>query len=429
MSTTLDTPTFLSPPKEVVGAPGWFNTLRGNSAETYSSLPEPSRKMENWRFGNLKKAKIDGFSPAGELNNIDDLDCNQLEEIAAKFIFANGDLVSEESYDLPEGVICLPLEQALTQHGDLVEKHFMKVGAKLGSEKIAALHGAQAGSGLFVFVPKNVKVDLPIEIFHWVGGDHASIFPHTLVIAGEGAEVKVIDYFQSADAETTLTVAMSDLVGEESAKLDYVAVQNVNRQSKFIQLNSISVSKEARVKNFILNLGADWARNESYSSLVGEGAHSDMLSVNIPFGEQEYDQRTFQHHVSRGAYSDLLYKNSLYDKAKTVFSGLIFVDEGAHDTDAYQTCRNLFMSDEAEANSMPGLEINADQVKCSHGSTSSQVSEEEIFYLQARGINARQAKQLIARGFSVDVIERLEDEAIEEMLLAFVDGKFASELS
>jgi hypothetical protein len=112
-----------------------------------------------------------------------------------------------------------------------------------------------------------------------------------------------------------------------------------------------------------------------------------MLSVSIPAREQEYDQRTFQHHVSEGAYSDLLYKNSLYDNSKTIFSGLIFVDEGAHHTDAYQTCRNLLMSDTCEANSMPGLEINADQVKCSHGSTSSQIHDEEIFYLRARGID------------------------------------------
>jgi Fe-S cluster assembly protein SufD len=150
-----------------------------------------------------------------------------------------------------------------------------------------------------------------------------------------------------------------------------------------------------------------------------------MLSVSIPAREQEYDQRTFQHHVSEGAYSDLLYKNSLYDNSKTIFSGLIFVDEGAHHTDAYQTCRNLLMSDTCEANSMPGLEINADQVKCSHGSTSAQISDEEIFYLRARGIDPVSARQLIARGFSVEVVERLADEATEELVLRFIDDKFA----
>ena len=150
-----------------------------------------------------------------------------------------------------------------------------------------------------------------------------------------------------------------------------------------------------------------------------------MLAVSIPARAQEYDQRTFQHHVSAGAFSDLLYKNSLYDYATTVFSGLIFVDEGAHHTDAYQTCRNLLMSDTCEANSMPGLEINADQVKCSHGSTSSQISEEEIFYLRARGIDPIAARQLIARGFSVEVVERLGNPALEALVIRFIDDKFA----
>jgi Fe-S cluster assembly protein SufD len=149
-----------------------------------------------------------------------------------------------------------------------------------------------------------------------------------------------------------------------------------------------------------------------------------MLSIAIPAHTQEYDQRTFQHHVAPGAFSDLLYKNSLYDFSSAIFSGLIFVDEGAHQTDAYQTCRNLLMSDTCEANSMPGLEINADQVKCSHGSTSAQISDEEIFYLRARGIDPVRARQLIARGFSVEVVERLGDEDVERLVIAFIDDKF-----
>ena len=150
-----------------------------------------------------------------------------------------------------------------------------------------------------------------------------------------------------------------------------------------------------------------------------------MLSVSIPHREQEYDQRTLQHHVSESTYSHLLYKNTLYGHSKTVFSGLISVDENAHHTDAYQTCRNLLMTDDCEANSMPGLEINADQVKCSHGSTSAQVSDEEIFYLQARGIDPVRARQLIARGFSVEAVQRLENEDAENLVLTFVDAKFA----
>jgi Fe-S cluster assembly protein SufD len=150
-----------------------------------------------------------------------------------------------------------------------------------------------------------------------------------------------------------------------------------------------------------------------------------MISVSIARDAQEYDQRTFQHHASPRSYSDLLYKNTLYDESRTVFSGLIQVDEGAHFTDAYQTCRNLMMSETAEANSMPGLEINADQVKCSHGSTAAMIDDEEIFYLRARGIKSQIARQLVAQGFSVEAIARLRNEALEEIVLSFSAREFS----
>jgi len=222
-----------------------------------------------------------------------------------------------------------------------------------------------------------------------------------------------------------VVIAFNDLRTSAGSKLDYVAIQSLNEQTRVIQINETGAARDASTIGLIINTGASWVRNESLSRLEGPGSRSEMLSVSIPSHEQEYDQRTFQHHVSEGAYSDLLYKNSLYDRTRTVFSGLIFVDEGAHHTDAYQTCRNLLMSDDAEANSMPGLEINADQVKCSHGSTSAQISDEEIFYLRARGIDPINARQLIARGFSVEVVERLKDEATEELVLKFIDDKFA----
>ena len=155
-------------------------------------------------------------------------------------------------------------------------------------------------------------------------------------------------------------------------------------------------------------------------------AKSEILSVSLPTTSQEYDQRTFQHHGARDTFSDLLFKNTLFGKAKTIFSGLIFVDEGAHGTDAYQTCRNLMMTDDCEAHSMPGLEINADDVKCSHGSTSARVSDEEIFYLMARGISSKQARSLVAQGFSIEAIEKLEDEQLETLAVEVVARKFAT---
>jgi Fe-S cluster assembly protein SufD len=407
--------------------PSWFTARQEAALARYESTPAPKRGDETWRFSNLKQLDFAGFQRSADFSPPEDLIARStgLAKTTAKFIFVNDTLIHSES-NVPTGVICLPLAEALVSHGDLVEKHFMKQETRLGSAKYAAWHEAMVSNGLFVHVGNNIEVPDAIEVHHWIDGANTVIFPHTLVVTGTSSKVRVIDIFRSTDdLSPGLSIAFNDLCAGANSKLDYVAIQALNEVTRIIQINETSTARDASAKAFFLNTGASWARNESLSRLEGAGSRSDMLSVSVPAREQEYDQRTFQHHVSEGAYSDLLYKNSLYDTAKTVFSGLIFVDEGAHHTDAYQTCRNLFMSDTAEAHSMPGLEINADQVKCSHGSTSSPISDDEIFYLRARGIDPGLARQLIARGFSVEVIERLEHEPTEELVLRFLDEKFA----
>lgn len=405
--------------------PAWLQARQQAAQQRYESTPTPKRGDEQWRFGNIKQLNFENLS--GKALPADPADLisrsGGLETPAAKFVFLNDDLIHSEN-SLATSIICLPLAEAFEKHSDLVEQHFMKQETRLGSAKYAALHEASVRNGLFVSVPENQIVDGTIEVHHWISGG-VTVFPHTLVVTGKSSQVRVVDIFHSADSETAgLVIAFNDLYAGQNSSLDYVAIQALNEVSRIISINETSTARDARAKGFVLNTGAAWARNESLSRLEGPGAHSDMLSVSIPDREQEYDQRTYQHHVSEGTYSDLLYKNTLYGHSKTVFSGLISVDEKAHHTDAYQTCRNLLMTDDCEANSMPGLEINADQVKCSHGSTSAQISDEEIFYLQARGIDPTRARQLIARGFSIDVVERLGDEAIESLIMSFIDEKF-----
>lgn len=407
--------------------PAWFTTRQEAARARYEALPRPARGDEAWRFSNIKQLDFAAFSQTSA-EGLDTADLifrsTGLETTAAKFVFVNDAPVFAESA-LPDGVICLPLVEALVAHSALVEAHFMRQETRLGSVKFAAWHEASLANGMFIHVPDHTEVAGTIEIHHWIAGADTVIFPHTLVVTGANAKVRVIDIFRSADDTAPgLAVAFNDLAAGPGSKLDYLAIQAFNESTRVIQINETAAARDASTIGFILNTGAAWARNESLSRLEGEGARSDMLSVSIPARTQEYDQRTFQHHVSPGAFSDLLYKNSLYDFSNTIFSGLIFVDTGAHHTDAYQTCRNLLMSDTCEANSMPGLEINADQVKCSHGSTSSQISDEEIFYLRARGIDPATSRQLIAHGFSTEVVERLGDDAVEQLVIRFIDDKF-----
>jgi Fe-S cluster assembly protein SufD len=431
MPTAISLPSILTTQQRTPAIyPEWFARRQQAAWEKFLAIPSPKRGDETWRFSTISELNFADYTlPATDVN----FDAEALIQASAsnttpsaKIIFANGEVIHQQS-NLPENVIFLSLEEALIKHSDLVEAYFMRRESQLGSAKFSALHASQLRNGVFIHVPDHTEVAEPIEIHHWFHGENTTTFPHTLIVTGTNAKVRVIETFQSVSSkDNALAIAVNDLITGKHSSLNYVAIQAMNAVSKIITINENTVAAEATSCNFLLSTGASWARAESLSRLEGEAARSYMLAVSVPSGDQEYDQRTFQHHVSPGAYSDLLYKNALYDESRTIFSGLISVDEGAHRTDAYQTCRNLLMSNTCEANSMPGLEINADDVKCSHGSTSSQISEEEIFYLRARGIHADTARQLIARGFCIEVFSRIDHEATETLILQFLDQKFSA---
>ena len=185
------------------------------------------------------------------------------------------------------------------------------------------------------------------------------------------------------------------------------------------------MERDAQALSLHLNLGAGYARLESLSQLAGTGGRSDMLAATVANDRQEFDQRTLQDHLEPHTTSDLLYKNALCDSTRTIFAGLIRVEPQAQQTDAYQKVRNLMLSDDAEANSMPGLEILADEVRCTHGATSGHVEDEEMFYLLSRGIDARTAQELIVQGFLHEVLERLPDLNVRPKLESLLADKFA----
>ncbi len=422
----------------IAGAPeplataGGLQELRLRGWESFSALPTPTRRDEAWRFANLKSIDLAPFTqtvPASEGEQALFADRSTgLKNTAGKMVFANDELVSREvlSESLAQkGVIWKPLEQAAVEHPELFHKHFMAHGAKLGSEKFAALHQASVRTGTFLYVPRGVEIDLPIEVFHWLSGENNSTFPHTLLIAEENSKVTLVDYFFAADpAVAGLAIGVNDLYVADGAQLAYVCVQNWSRKARAFQINNTVVGRNATAKSLNLNLGGLYARTESLSKLMGEGGRSDMLSVTVADGEQEFDQRTLQDHFAPGASSDLLYKNSLDDRSRTIFAGLIKVETGAHRTDAYQKVRNLLLSDNAEANSAPGLEILADDVLCSHGATSGQIEADELFYMLARGIDKRTAQRLIVHGFLQEAIDRLGNPEIAAHLGDLVAVKF-----
>lgn len=405
--------------------PDWFRRDQASAWDLFQSIPLPTRRDEPWRFANIKATDLTGFSAAAPVKDAAALVARSagLADISAKLVFGNDTLIHSETKGLPLGVLLLSLEKAAKEHEELFKKSFMTSDVRLGSRKFAALHKARLRTGAFLHVPKGVVIDRPIEIWHWVEGRDAAIFPHTLIVLGEGASATVIDRFLSAGNDPSLAVAVNDLTLGAGSRLSYVAVQDWSDKSTAFHLNTTAVAKDATSTALQMNLGGAFIRGESDSHLLGEGSRSVMLSINPASGDREIDQRTFQDHFAPHATSDLLYHNALADSSRTIFAGLIKVEEAAHETDAYQKVRNLMLSDEAEANSMPGLEILADNVRCTHGATSGELNEDELFYMMARGIPPKQAAQLIVRGFFGAVLERLENPVLEEYLGAVLDRK------
>ena len=423
----------LSGPVESLDLPEWFREQRISAWQKFESIPRPVRKDQPWRFSNVDLLDLQPFNTPGPLSEDDRKNVLKysvgLDQFSGRMIFANDQLVERSvvSEDLKKrGVIFQPLERAMVEHADLFRKYFMSTEATLGSEKYAALHRAMVSNGTFLFVPRGVEIEQPIEIFQWLRHDNMSIFPHLLLVTDELAKVTVIEHFRSCDRHATgFACGVNDLIAGPGAKVTYVCAQEWSSKVVALQMNSTTVDHDASAVSLNLNIGARYARFEGLNRLIGEGARSDMLAVSVATNDQEFDSRTLQDHISAHTASDLLYKNALDDRARCTFGGLIRVEPHAHFTDAYQKVRNLLLSDDAEANSMPGLEILADNVRCTHGATSGQINEDEMFYLRSRGIPVPVAQRLIVGGFLNEVIQRLDQAAIAEHLNRLIDRKFS----
>jgi Fe-S cluster assembly protein SufD len=410
-------------------APAWWLARKRDAFATFASSRMPKRGDEAWRFSNIGALTLDGFTIDQPGKTAATLSSTEFAAISslATLSFHNNELVSSNplSPDVAgKGVIVMTLGEAATKHADLLKTHFMAQPQKLGSEKFAALHTAFVAGGAFIYVPRGVELADPIVVTHAASGAGTAVFPHTLVVAEENSKVTVVDYFHSTDGAAHFACGANDLYAAHGAELVYVAAQNWSPETLSFQFNSTVVRRDSRVKSINLHLGARQARHESLSQLQAPGGLSEMLALTIADNTQEFDQRTLQIHQAPNTKSDLLYKNALRDKTRTIFSGLIVVDPDAQKTDAYQSNRNLMLSDDAEANSLPGLEIQANDVRCTHGATSSRIDPEQEFYLQSRGIAKAAADELLTFGFFEEVLARLDQESIRDALRALIKTKF-----
>ncbi|MGH2692115.1 MAG: Fe-S cluster assembly protein SufD, partial [Actinomycetota bacterium] len=312
------------------------------------------------------------------------------------------------------------IDDALRDQSRLVEERLHTL-IPSDRTKFTALHAAFRTGGTFVHVPKGVAIDLPLQSLTYMDAAGAAVFPHTLLVVEEGASVTFIDRYVSPDLESALSVGAVEIFAGPNSQVRYVSLQDWGRGMTHLSVQRAHVDRDARVSSLAVAFGADLSRTEVESVLAGPGGHSEMLGVYFTDGSQHFDHRSLQDHIAPHCTSDLLYKGALRDSSRVVYSGLIHIAPGAKGSDAFQTNRNVVLSDDAKADSIPNLEIENNDVRCSHAASVGPVDEDQVFYLQSRGISRDEAERLIVRGFFQEVLDRVPLEEVRRGLDAAIE--------
>lgn len=399
----------------------------------YGELPFPTKKSEEWRYTDISGIDFGAFAPVAPSTGADEGLPAEVNEVLAQsgeraglVVLRDGWVVHTElDAGLAEsGVVLCSIQEAAAEHTQLLEEALFETRAAVGGEKLWSLHLALLTGGYLLFVPRDVQLPAPVHAFRIVESAGSLTATHSLIYAETGARAAVIDEFVSGDIDgEAISLHGATIHGEDNSAIEYVALQRYGRGVKHFSTQHVSVRRDSRAVTFNVTLGGDLSRAEVTSRLVGPGSDSEMLALWFGDADQHFDHQTLQHHAAPHAHSDLLFKGALTDKASSVFRGLIRVDKGAQLTDAYQTNRNLLLSDGAKATTLPNLEIEADDVRCSHGASIGQVDDGQLFYLMSRGLTHRQAERLLVFGFFDEVLGRLPMKGVRERVRRAIEEK------
>jgi len=383
---------------------------RTEPLERYRALPLPTTKDEHWRFTDLS-----GFDPdAWTANGATEIAVPpSLLELDASGVVHVGE-AGLEIVSAPEGIRLEPLPEDY-------ELLYSLVG---WDEKFAAHNAAMWTNGLLVHVPRGVELEKPIYVRVTNAVEGGAVFWRLLVVADPESRFTVIEeYASSASDLAGYTNAAVEIVVGQAAKVEYVSVQNLSRSTWHFASHHARVERDAELDWVAGGFGSAKGKIRIQNDLAGPGATSRVTGAYFADGTQHLDYDTFQEHLAPSTTSDFAFKGALRDTARAVWRGMIRVEEGAQKTNAYQENRNLLLSKTAHADSIPGLEIMANDVRCTHGATLGQVDREQLFYLMTRGLTRAEAERLIVRGFFQDVLDRVELEPVREALAAALEAR------
>ena len=317
-----------------------------------------------------------------------------------------------------KGVWFGDLDRAIADRPELVEPYLHAL-VPADRSKFTALHAAFRSAGTFLYVPPGVEVELPLQTMTWIDAEDAAVFPRTLLVAGENAEVTLIDRYGSPTLGRALSDAIVEIHAGPGSRVRYVGLQEYGDGVTHLAVQRARIGRGADLKSLGVAFGASLARAEVEALLAEDGGSSEMLGVYFGDGDQHIDHRSIQDHVGSRTSSDLLYKGAMRDTSNAIYTGTVIIEHGAHQCDAYQTNRNILLSDHARAQSVPNLEIlTNDPTRCGHAASVGPVSDDELFYLMSRGIPEKEAERLIVFGFFAEVLDRVDIAEIREGLEA-----------
>jgi Fe-S cluster assembly protein SufD len=409
--------TFLSKRRE----PAWLNQLRREAWNTFLELPLPDRTQEEWARIDIRAFKLDKFGipiASAEEKPI-------AKALLTEGVELDGSAVTSDSQGLPtcldtelarQGVVFGSLEELIQTHGELIRSYLFTRAVDYRVDKFAALHAACMSGGAVLYVPKGVKIEKPLHIFSSISPD-AVDFSHTLIVLDEGAEATVLSETAGTDPTGAgLHCGAIEIFVGPRASLRYVNLQNWGTGVWHFAHQKALVDRNADIQWTIGALGSRLAKVNQHVALVGPGGNAQVNGVMFTEGRQHLSYHTLQRHHAMQCTSDLLYKGALQDKSRLEWRGMIKVDRDAQKTDGYQRNDNLILSEDARADSIPGLEIEADDVKCSHGATAGRVDDEEVFYARCRGLTRKEAIRMIVTGFFQQVFDRITIDSVRHAL-------------
>ncbi|MBI5838021.1 MAG: Fe-S cluster assembly protein SufD [Candidatus Eisenbacteria bacterium] len=410
--------------------PAWLSARRREALERAAERAFPMRDDPQWRRTDPARFRLDGLTPApaagpgsGEALNALLRDLPQAEGRGGLVATVDGVVVREDVS--PEvaaaGTVLAGFDSAARGHGDMLQAGLPPATAR--ADRWSHLNAAFVTGGALVRVPRGATVEAPLWVLHRVDAPGRAAFLHTVIHVEAGASVTVVELLHGDDAAASLAHQELDVRVEAGGRLRYLRIQELGAATAFLSSERLLLERDASAEWGWGALGAAVARSEMTASLRGEGSHAVLAGFYHGAGTRHLDHRTFQDHVKGHTTSDLLYKGALEQRGSSVYTGLIKVHKDAQRSDAYQANRNLLLADTARADSIPSLEIEANDVRCTHGATVGQLDEEQLFYLRSRGIRRSEAARLIVEGFYEPVFDRLGAESLRDLARARLTGR------